>query len=250
MIYSRSGGYQGVSLAIPSNLARRVMVSLARDGRVVRGHLGVKIQDVDPDLAQQFKLPDGRGALVAEVLPNGPADKAGIKSGDVITRFNDKQVSDSSHLRLEVSETAPGTTARVEIIRDGDVKKLDATLDEIPGEEGKTAEARETSNNDTLNGVGVADLDGEARNRAQVPSEIHGVLVTEVAEDSPAYEKGLRAGDVIMEINRTPVKSADQAVKMTTNVKDRRTLLKIWQRNPESGQAGIRFVVVDESKGK
>jgi serine protease Do len=137
----------------------------------------------------------------------------------------------------------------VEVIRDGEPKKLEVTLREIPGEKAKASEPEESTKNDTLNGVAVADLDSATRSQLQIPAEVHGVLVKDVAQESPAYEKGLRPGDVIIEINHKAVRSADQAVEMTTNVKDPRTLLKIWQRNPESGRGGIRYMVVDESKG-
>ncbi len=251
MILSNGGGgNQGIGFAIPSNLARRVMVSLVRDGRVVRGHLGVWFQDVSPALATEFKLGENRGALVTDVEPKGPADKAGIKSGDVILAFNGEKVRDGNHLRLAVSESAPGVKSSVEVFRDGKTKNFEVTLSELRAKTaaGETSEPEEKSNTDTLNGVTVADLDGPTHSELRIPSSVQGVVVTEVAQDSTSYDAGLRAGDVIVEINHKPVRSADEAVAMTTKAKDAHSLLRIWRRDTESGSGGYRFIAVDESK--
>jgi serine protease Do len=132
-ILSRSGGYQGIGFAVPINLARNVMESLISNGKVVRGFLGVSIQDVNPELAEEFKLPNDNGALVGDITPHSPAEKAGVKSGDVIVEFNHKPVTDSRHLRLQVAETAPGTTVTLKVMRDGKEKDLDITVKELPG---------------------------------------------------------------------------------------------------------------------
>jgi serine protease Do len=247
-ILSRSGGNQGIGFAIPSDLARRVMVSLVRDGRVVRGYLGVHIQNVDANLASEFKLPDAHGALVTDVKAGTPGDKAGLKSGDVIVKFNGKQVSDSSHLRLEVADTAPGTKVPVELVREGKAKTLDVVVQELPGEKMAKDDSEDAASGDTLNGVAVSDLSSRTRREAEIPSQIQGVLVTQIDQNSAAYEAGLRTGDVILEINHKAVHSAEEAVSMTSNVKDRHTLLRVWQRDPQSGESGTRFIVVDETK--
>ena len=127
-ILSRSGGNQGIGFAIPSDLARDVMDSLIKDGHVTRGYLGVMIQDVTPALAKEFKLKDTTGALVGDVVPKGPADKAGLKNGDVVVEFNGKKVTDSRHLKLEVARTKPGQTVPVKILRDGTTKTLEVTV--------------------------------------------------------------------------------------------------------------------------
>lgn len=242
-ILSRSGGYQGIGFAVPINMARSVMESLITTGKVVRGYLGVGIQDVTPVLAEQFKLSEGHGALVADVMPRSPADKAGLKSGDVIVDFNHKPVMDSRHLKLQVAVTTPGATVPVEIIRDGHEKTLNVSVKELPGSE-KEANANDNDKNanDTLNGVTVSDLDENARGQLHLPQNVHGAVITDVDQNSAAYEAGLRPGDVVEEINRSPVNGADDAVKLTTNVKDKVVLLKIWSKG------GSRFVVVDENK--
>ena len=242
-IYSRSGGNQGIGFAIPSDLARNVMDSLISYGRVARGYLGVMIQDVTPALAKEFKLKDTGGALIGDVVPKGPADKAGLKDGDVVIEYSDKNVVDSRRLRLAVGETKPGTTVPIKILRNGESKTLEVTVQQLPGSE-ELAKNDTSSGTDTgtLNGVGVADLDQQTRQELKVPENVKGVVITEVKPDSPSAEAGLKHGDVIEEINRHPVKTADEAVKLTENPKDKVTLLRIWSNG------GSHYVVVDESK--
>jgi serine protease Do len=244
-ILSRSGGNQGIGFAIPANLAREVMVSLVKYGHVIRGFLGVTIQDVTPALAQEFKLKEHEGALVSDVSPNGPANKAGLASGDVILEFNGKKVMDSRHLKLQVAETPPGQSVAVKVLRDGTSRSLQVKVGELPGEE-HIIKARHdvAEQGDALHGVGVADLTGETRGQFHVPDKIHGALITSVEDDSAAAAAGLKPGDVILEINREKVQGAADAEKLTKHPKDRVTLVRVWS------QGGIHYVVVDESKNK
>jgi len=241
-ILSRSGGSQGVGFAIPSDTARSVMESLVKTGHVTRGYLGVMIQNVTPDLAQEFKLKDNQGALVGDVVPNGPADKAGLKNGDVVTEFNGRPVTDSRRLQLQVVATSPGSTVPVQILRDGDKKTLNVTVKELPGTD-KLANADSSNSTDTgtLNGVEVADLDQQAHDQFNVPKEVKGAIVTQVEPGSAAAEAGLKPGVVIQEINHHPVKSADEAVKLTEKSDDKRTLVRVWENG------GSHYVVVDET---
>jgi serine protease Do len=239
-----NGGNIGIGFAIPTDLARFVMDSLIKDGRVSRGFIGVVIQNVTPALAKEFKLKEQTGALVAEVKPNGPADKAGFKSGDVVIEFNGKPVTDSRQLKLQVAQIKPGKTVSAKILRDGATKTLEVTTKELPsGDRLAKAGSHESKDQGTLNGVTVSDLDARVRREMDAPANLKGVLVTEVEPDSAAFEAGLRPGDVILEINRQPVKSADEAVRMTENAKDKTTLLRVWNKGDS------RFVVVDESNG-
>jgi serine protease Do len=242
-ILTRSGGNQGIGFAVPSNLCRWVMDSLVKNGRVERGLLGVMIQNLTPDLAKAFKLDRTTGALVGDVSPGGPADKAGLKSGDVITQFNGQPIQDASQLKLRVAESAPGSTAQVSVSRNGESKTFDVTLSSTP--DNKVAKAdgnRGTAPREALAGVGVADLDQSTRAELNIPQNVQGAVITEVAPDSAAYESGLRTGDVITELNRQPVKNAQDAIRDTEKPASSQTLVKVWTKG------GSHYLTVDESR--
>jgi len=241
---SPRGGNVGIGFSVPINLARYVMERLITDGKVTRGYLGVMIQPVTPDLAKEFKLPDNTGALIGEVTKDSPAEVAGLKEGDVIIEFNGKKVTDSRHLRLMVSQTAPGTKAEVKLLRDGKERTLTVKLGELPEgglarSDGRPGGLRRSSDADALDGVTVDDLDARTRRQFNIPGHVEGALVVNVEPDSPAAAAGLRPGDVILEINRRRVTNADEAVRVSEQVKGNRALLRIW-----SG-GGSRYLVVE-----
>ncbi|HEX4349262.1 MAG TPA: DegQ family serine endoprotease, partial [Verrucomicrobiae bacterium] len=242
-ILSRSGGSQGVGFAIPSDIARNVMQSLVAYGHVTRGYLGVSIQSITPTLADEFKLKEVHGALVSDVMPDSPAAKAGIKNGDVVLDFNGKKVADSRHLQLEVADVKPDTTVPVEILRNGEKQTLQVTVKQLPGTD-QLAENNSDSSADTgtLNGVGVGDLDQQARSQFKIPRDVHGAIITQVDPSSPSADAGLKPGFVIEEINHHAVKDANDAVSLTTGPTDKRTLLRVW------ANGGSHYIVVDESK--
>jgi serine protease Do len=242
-ILSRSGGSQGVGFAIPSDIARNVMESLIKNGHVTRGYLGVMIQNITPALADEFNLKDTKGALIGDVTEDSPAAKAGFKPGDVIVEFNGKNVSDSRHLQLTVADTRPGSTVPVEILRNGDKKTIHVTVKQMPGTE-QLAENNSQGNDETgtLNGVGVSDIDQQARQQFNIPKDVNGAVVTQVDPDSAAADAGLKPGAVIEDINHHPVQNADDAVKLTENATNKRTLLRVWDNG------GSHYMVVDESK--
>jgi len=218
------------------------MTSLIKDGKVTRGYLGVMIQDVTPVLAKEFDLKNNEGALVGDVTPRSPAEKAGLKSGDVIIEFNGKKVTDSRHLKLEVGRTAPGETVAMKVLRDGTTKTFEVAVNAVPGTENLAKnEHSATEDNGTLNGVTVGDMDRGARQQFNLPPNVKGVVVTDVDPNSVSAEVGLRPGDVIQEINRKPVRSAEEAVKLTEHASDKKTLLRVWR------DGGSRYLVVDES---
>ncbi len=242
-IMSRSGGSQGIGFAVPVNLAKNVMDQLIDHGHVVRGFLGVNIQDVTPALAKQFELKDAKGALVAEVTPKSPAEKAGLKNGDIVTEFNGKKVQDSRHLKLAVGLIAPGTETPLKVIRDGKEKSFSVTLKELPGEQLAKKDAKPADDTDALQGVAVADTDTNVRQQFELPRTVKGAVVTDVEEDSAAYQAGLRPGDVIQEIDRKPVANAEDAVELSKHIKNKASiLLRVWSKGAS------RFLVVDESK--
>lgn len=243
-IISRSGGNQGIGFSIPINLARYVMERLVTDGKVTRGYLGVLVQPVTPELAKEFNLPDNSGALIGEVTKDSPAEDAGLKEGDVIIQFNGRKVTDSRHLRLMASQTAPGTKVQVKFLRDGKEQQATVKLGELP--EGGLAKAdtrpgglRRSPQPDVLDGVTVDDLDARTRRQFNLPAQLQGAVVVEVDPASAAAAAGLRAGDVILEINRQRVTNADEAVRLSEQVKNNRVLLRVWS------QGGSRFLVVE-----
>ncbi len=204
-IFSTSGGYQGIGFAIPSNMAKAVMESLIRSGKVVRGWLGVSIQPLTSDLVKQFRLSDKDGVLVGDVVEDSPAEKAGIQRGDVIVEFRGVPVKDVRHLRKLVADSAPGKVASVKLIRDGKVRTVDVKIAEMPSD--VIAQAEGVDNQ--LKGVVVQSVTPQLRESLSIPKRINGVIVTDVDEESPAVG-AIEKNDVIMEINRKPV----------TNVKD------------------------------
>ena len=241
-ILSRSGGFQGVGLAVPANMVGQVADSLVKTGKVVRGYLGVNIQNITPALVDSFNLKTRNGALVAEVTADSPAARSGIKEGDVITSVNGQPVTDSNNLALTVSGVAPGAKLSFEILRDGKVVSIEATAGERPGSgHGATDPLASGDDVGVLNGVAVDDLSPEARQQFNLPARLHGAIITSVAPDSAAARAGISAGDVILEINRHRVESAQDAVQLSEKAESKKTLLRLWSRG------SILFVVVDET---
>jgi serine protease Do len=241
-ILSRTGGNVGVGFAVPVNMARHVIESLTQYGHVSRGFLGIKPRRVTTELARQFNLSEATGALV-EDFPRredgreapSVAREAGLKIGDVIVEFNGKKITDDLHLRLIVSQTPPNTESTVKIIRDGKEKVFKLTLAELPSDSmasgrGDENEKSLKKSDEALEGVAVDDLDKKMRSQFRIPPTVEGAVVTDVDPDSKSYEAGLRPGDVIMEIDRKPVRDAKEAVTLSENVKGPDTLLRIYSR--------------------
>jgi serine protease Do len=241
-ILSRTGANNGIGFAVPMSIAKNVMEDLVKDGHVTRGFLGVSIQDVTPAIAKKFDLKDEKGALVADVSKDSPAEKAGLKDGDVIVEYNDKAVRDSRSLRLMVAKTPPGTKIPVKVLRDGDEKSLNVTLKALPESKELAGKDSSDTKSEALQGVAVSSIDEKARKNFELPKDLQGAVVTEVAPDSAAHTAGLQPGDVITEINRKTVKDAEDAVRLTESPKDKVTLLRVWR------EGHSRYVVVDETE--
>lgn len=202
-ILSGAGGNQGVGFAVPANLARTVMNQLLKNGKVVRGYLGLMIQPVTPEIAKAFNLPDAHGALVGEVTTDGPAAKAGISQGDVITDLNGARLDDSREFRLKVSQLAPGSAIKLKVIRDGNPRDVNVTLGELPNEiVAASSQKPETS---SLDGLSVESLTPQIARQLKLPVGASGVVVAEVQDGSRADDAGLRRGDLIQQVNRQPV---------------------------------------------
>ena len=204
-IFTRSGGSIGLSFAIPVSVVRNVVEQLKADGRVTRGWLGVTIQDVDKNLAESFGLDRPRGALVVEVAPGGPADDAGLQSGDIILSFDGTEISTSAQLPHVVGLETPGTEVVVEVMRDRKRKEIDVEVGGLGAEDGfsLTASGTATGQGGRL-GALVEEAPAELLERWGING---GVLVREVAPDSVAAEAGVLPGDVITLIGSTPIKS-------------------------------------------
>lgn len=249
-ILSRSGGNQGIGFAIPINLARSVMDRLVAEGKVVRGYLGFALQPLTAELADAFGLSDNSGALVGDVTPRSPAAEAGLRAGDVVVEFNGKKVTDSRHLRLMAAEIAPGARVPLAIVRDGKKQSLDLRLGDSPREglakiAARSAPVKRPSGTASpLSGVAIEDIDGRTRWQLNLPAQLRGVLVVEVDSVSPAAIAGLRAGDVILEIERRTVGNTDDAIEIGRKAaSDGRVLLRVWSNGSS------HYVVVHGTKG-
>src|SRR5581483_6823825 len=205
-----SGGNQGIGFAVPVNMARYVMEQILKHGKVVRGYLGVVIQEVTPDLAKAFKVPPGKGALVGDVSPNGPAAKAGLKKGDVIVELNGKPIDGPNQLKLQIASMAPGSVAHLKILRDGQPQDVTVTLGELPEKNAESAPGGGSAENSPLRGVQVDEITARVARELGLPATTKGVVVTDIDPGSPAADAGLRPGDVIQEINRQPVTSVSE----------------------------------------
>ncbi len=207
-IFSRTGGYQGVSFAIPIDVAMRVQHDLVADGRVSRGWLGVGIQGMSRQLAESFGLDQPRGALVSQVVPGSPADAAGLKAGDVILEFGGKTINDSSDLPPLVGATMVGADARLKILRNGREKDVTVRIAQLA--DGGEAEARPASaGGEPRSNLGVAVADLTDNQRAQLGIESGGVVVTQV-DDGPAAEAGIRRGDVLLQLGQKQIDDSRQ----------------------------------------
>ncbi|HYB42201.1 MAG TPA: PDZ domain-containing protein, partial [Candidatus Methylomirabilis sp.] len=217
---------QGIGFSIPINMAREIMTQLISKGRVVRGWLGIVIQDLTPELAEGFGAKkDGGGVLVADVMKDSPADAAGIKPGDIIVEFNTAPVKDVTELQRRVAAVEPGRPTPLVVIRDKVSTPLTVKIGEQPGEETvATAQPRE----ETL-GLAIEPLTPEMGERFKLSAR-SGVVVTDVAPGSSGDQAGIRPGDAILEINRQPVKDVESFRRLIASVKPGETVPVYLQR--------------------
>jgi serine protease Do len=229
---------QGIGFAIPITPAKEIMDQLIKEGRITRGWLGVLIQPLTPDLAKQFGVKAGEGVVVGDVVDAGPAEKAGLKTGDVIQAVGGKPVNDVRGLQRLVAAIRPGTQVEVKVNRKGKPVVLNVTVGQMPTDE-PVAMTPEPSER---HGFAVQDLTPELRERLQVKEG--GVLVSSVEPGSPAFRRGLRPGDVILEVDRQPVKSRQEFLAMLQASRPETELLLLVQRGKSS-----RFIVIPPTKG-
>lgn len=203
-IVSRTGGFQGIGFAVPANMAVAVMNSLLSTGRVVRGWLGVSIQDINQAIAEAMGLEVQAGALVGDVVKDGPADKAGFEAGDVIVEMDGRAINSASQLRSHVASTPPGTKVTFKVSRDGDRESITVELGELPSEFAATAPS---SNLEDLLGFEFSNLTRDIIRQYNLDPGLSGIVVTSIDRTSRAFEAGLREGDVIRSVNRRRVES-------------------------------------------
>jgi len=225
-IYSRSGGYMGLSFSIPIEVAMDVAEQLKTTGKVSRGWLGVLIQDVTLDLAESFGMRQPRGALVAKVLPDSPAQAAGIQVGDVIVAFDDHNVTSSSSLPPIVGSTKVGVRVPVDIIRGGKMQTISVILGELPEDEAMASADKPASDRANRIGIGVAALTDELKEKLEVDS---GILVNQVTQGA-ARDAGIRKGDVILSVDNKPVKTVRQFQELIEDMPSGKSVAFLVQR--------------------
>jgi serine protease Do len=248
-IFSRTGGSEGIGFAIPSSIALDIVESLTKTGKVVRGWMGVAIQEITPALAKSFKLPEQRkGVLISDVNENGPSYAAGMKRGDVVVAFNGKEVQSVSQLRNLVARTTVGKEADIKILRDGKEQSLKIKVAERPSDEalakrepapsGPTETVKPPDN--VLASLRVQTLDAAMMSQLNLPAKTTGVVVSSVESGSSAESAGLQRGDVIQEINHEVVKSLEDYQKASAKVKKDEMVVLLLSR-----QGNNLFVAVN-----
>ena len=237
-IISRTGGYQGIGFAVPSSMARQVMDSLVKYNKVVRGWLGVSIQEVTSDLAEEFGVRNLKGALISRVMKGSPADKAGIRQGDVILQYNGKDVEDTGHLRNMVSQTPIASKVKVRLLRQKKEIEVEVLVSELPR---KLADASPSSDEEpgnhaessALAGLVVRELTPEIAGHFGLDESEKGVVIVKTDPDSRAYEAGIRPGDIILQINQKNIPTLEAYKKAAGTIRFKDRILLLVRRNGE-----------------
>jgi serine protease Do len=228
-IFSRTGGSEGIGFAIPSSIALDIVESLQKTGKVVRGWMGVAIQEITPALAKSFKLPENRkGVLISDVNENGPSQAAGIRRGDVVIAFNGKDIQNVSQLRNLVARTMVGKDAQVKVLRDGKEQTISVKVAERPTDEMLARKEPVTPKepvetvkppDNVLASLRVQGLDSATMSQLNIPAKMTGVVVTSVESGGPAEAAGLQRGDVIQEVNHETVKTLEDYQMASSKLK-------------------------------
>ncbi len=243
-IFSPSGGNVGIGFAIPSTMAKTIIEQLKDFGRVERGFLGVQIQEVTEEIAQGLDLDEPRGALIASVEPNGPAEEAGLKTGDLILEFDGQKVARLKDLPRLVAAAKAGEKAEVRILRDGEERSVKVKVGRMPGEEMTAASAPGSKKSEQAKlGLALAPLTPEYRQRLRLPDDAEGVVIVNVERNSPAAREGLRAGDVIKRVGNKKVTTPKEVIEALEGLKGRKAALLLVSR-----QGNDRFIAVPLDK--
>ena len=241
-IFSKSGGYQGIGFAVPCNMVRLVMDQLEKKGKVTRGWLGVTIQELTPELSQKFGLRSSEGALVGDVAKGSPAEKAGIKRGDIILEFNGKRVKDVGNLRNMVAQSKVGSEISLIILRGDKQYPLNVIIAELPREiaEAVPGITPEDPGGEVLSGLSVMELTKEIARQLGLHKEERGVVIVKVEPGSAAEEAGLRKGDVIQEIDRKKVERLDDYDRIVSAIHPGDTILLFVNRGGKKFYVTLR----------
>ncbi len=232
-ILSRSGGYEGVGFAIPSNTAKSIMDQLIKTGKVVRGFVGVSMQDVDEQMAKAMGLKSAKGAVVAQIVEGSPADKAKLQAGDVIVKVNGKEMENSAEIRKQIVPKAPGTTVELTIIREGKELNVSVTLAEAPTETVTVKESAPAKKSFERLGINVVTMTKDMAGKMNVPN-VPGVLITDIDQDGPSFSAGLRQNDIIQRVGRKDVKNVQEFVDEVSKVNKGETILMLVNRKGSS----------------
>ena len=238
-IISGSGSFAGAGFAIPSQIVHSSADSIIKSGTVHHGYLGISMNDVTPDNATFFNLPDATGAIVSQVTPGSPAASAGLKSGDVLRELNGRKIVNGSAIQVAVSQIAPGNSIALGILRDGKPETINIKVGEFHGDKEVAENGGPGEHTGGRLGLAVDNLTPELREQMNIPPQVNGAAIEQVRPASPAEEAGLAPGDVIIEVNRHPVESADKFASEVHSVpagKD--ILLLVWSH----GGASYRVV--------
>ena len=233
-LISSSGSFSGAGFAIPTQIVKPTVDALIRDGKVEHGYMGVGIADVTPENAKFFDVADNMGALVTQVEPDSPGEKAGLRVGDVVKELNGKKVTDAGELQVEVGQKTPGTTIHLQILRDGKDVNVPVTLADINNRKEEVSE-NTGEHGKARWGLGLADMTQDARNQIQAPHDVQGAVIEQVQPGSSAEDAGLQPGDVILEVNRHKVQSAADVQQNLGKVPaGQNALLLIWSNGGNS----------------
>jgi serine protease Do len=225
-ILSRSGGYQGIGFAIPSNMASPIMDSLKKSGKVIRGWLGVAIQDVDQELADAMKLPHATGILLSDVKPGTPAAKSGLQRGDVVLKVDGKVVDTSGQFRNVIAASGSKHKVHLDFVRDGKLSAADVELGEMPDTTASVASGPNSAQPGALDGIMLESINPQTRSAFEIDDSIkQGVVITRLDPQSNAAQAGLRPGDVVLEVNRVRVDTPQRFQELYSKSKSRVLLL-------------------------
>ena len=236
---------QGIGFAIPAAIAINIIDQLRSNGKVVRGWLGVLVQQITPEIAESLGLQETKGALVADVTPDGPAEKAGIKRRDVIIGFDDTEINEMSQLPKSVAATPPGTKSEIILLREGKKKKISVLLGQLPEKIAKKPKIEEKKDVENDLGLAVQEINPIIQKRLNL-QDSQGVIIVNVRRASPAWNAGLRKADIIVEINKKEIKDIEEYKNIINKIKQDESLLFLVRRNQNTIYVALKFYAKDK----